>query len=426
MQISLLARTNVVLGLAAVAIAAVSVIVVNRTVIEPISERSAENRAALLVLTAREWAQVATELRHDFEVEVLMNSGIIVANPPLQIPPSTSISRYYESLVQSIETLTGRQVQVREADDLLWVDVPVSASQFVQVGFASELRDVQEVYVGVVLLVAGALILLLTSFLLMGRVVAPLVHVANEAASFRATAPFTALPEAGPKELRTLVRSFNQMAQDVTDLLSNRTVLLAGISHDLRTPLARMRLNLELIRDRLESSEVDRLSNNIQQMEDLISQALEFVHESREVSRTVQIRDFMTEVVTAFDPEIDLDFKGVNRTEMQIARGALKRVLENLLANASEHAENPSVLVKATSEQLVIRVIDSGPGIPEEHRKEVFQPFFRLEGSRTRKTGGSGLGLAVVAQLCHAHSWNIRISDAAGRGTVVILKIPLI
>lgn len=413
-----------VLGFAAVAIAAVSVVVVNRTVIDPVSERSAENRAALLVLTAREWVQIAAEHRHDYEVEALMNSGIIVANPPLQIPPSKATSRYYESLVQSIEALTGKEVQVREADDLLWVDVPVSASQFVQVGFASELRDVQEVYVGVVLLVAGALILLLTSFLLVSRIARPLVHVANEAASFRATAPSKPLPEAGPKELRTLVRSFNQMAQDVTDLLSNRTVLLAGISHDLRTPLARMRLNLELIHHRLKSTEIDRLSNNIQQMEDLISQALEFVHESREPSVTVPIRDFVTEVVTAFDPEINPRFEGVHLLEMQLAQGALKRVLENLLTNAREHAKNPSVVVKAAESRLVIHVIDKGPGIPEEHRKAVFQPFFRIEDSRTRKSGGSGLGLAVVAQLCQAHGWNVSIGDADGQGTLVRLEIP--
>ncbi|MCE2437726.1 MAG: HAMP domain-containing protein [Pseudomonadales bacterium] len=424
-QGSLLVRTNVVLGLAAIAIAAVSLFVISQTVITPIVAGSAKNRAALMVLTARDWANISPEQRPYFELDVLRESELIISNPPLKFERFESPSRYNRSLVENIEALLGQPVEIQTDEDHLWVEIPVSNSQTVQVGFASELRDAQEVYIGIVLLVAGEFILLLTSFLLVGRIARPLVHVAEAAASFRGTEPFEPLPEEGPKELQVLVRSFNEMARDVTELLSNRTVLLGGISHDLRTPLARMRLNLELIKDNLSQTEVERLSNNLQQMEDLVRQALEYVHASSESLEPTCLHEIVTSVVASFDPEIPMFFNGDKTLEVPLAQGSMVRVLENLLENARVHADQTSVRVDVAWTAATIHVIDRGPGIPEAYRTEVFQPFFRIENARTRRSGGSGLGLAIVSQLCQSHGWRVEIAPGESGGTDVSVEVPL-
>jgi two-component system osmolarity sensor histidine kinase EnvZ len=122
--------------------------------------------------------------------------------------------------------------------------------------------------------------------------------------------------------------------------------------------------------------------------------------------------------VESYDASIPFESVGTG-AKLPLAAGALKRVLTNLISNAQQHGDGVRVRLDGTD----IHVVDSGPGIPDEFKERVFQPFFRLDSSRSSVTGGSGLGLAIVQQLCQAHGWRVRIEDPPDNGTDVIVSL---
>jgi two-component system osmolarity sensor histidine kinase EnvZ len=209
------------------------------------------------------------------------------------------------------------------------------------------------------------------------------------------------------------------MAREISALLSNRTTLLAGISHDLRTPLTRMRLALELLPADVDPKLIERFERNLETMDSLIGDALRFARGTGETPQPVLLRPFVEEVVEGYNVRITFTADGDPSLTVKLASGALKRVLTNLIGNAQQHGDNVRVHLDGTE----IHIIDSGPGIPDEFKEQVFQPFFRLDTSRSTTTGGSGLGLAIVQQLCQAHGWRVRIEDLPGGGTDVVVSL---
>jgi two-component system osmolarity sensor histidine kinase EnvZ len=208
------------------------------------------------------------------------------------------------------------------------------------------------------------------------------------------------------------------MAQEISLLLTNRTTLLAGISHDLRTPLTRMRLALALLPDDVDPQLVERFERNLESMDELISDALRFARGTHEIPQEIELYPFVEEILASFDQSITLERQAPPEHRAIVAPSAFRRVLINLISNGWQHGGAVTVVV---NEQHV-DVIDDGPGIPEQHRQEVFQPFFRLDSSRSATTGGSGLGLAIVQQLCQAHGWIVSIHAGRQGGTRVRLQ----
>jgi two-component system osmolarity sensor histidine kinase EnvZ len=208
------------------------------------------------------------------------------------------------------------------------------------------------------------------------------------------------------------------MAREISILLSNRTTLLAGISHDLRTPLTRMRLALELLPSDVDPKLVARFERNLEAMDALIGDTLRFARGAGETPQEIELVPYVEDVLASFDPPIPLTVDGPD-VRISVAPGALQRVLVNLLNNGLQHGDNVRALLRGNE----IHVIDSGPGIPEAAREEVFQPFFRLDHSRNVNTGGSGLGLAIVQQLCQAQGWRVRIQEGPEGGADVVVVL---
>jgi two-component system osmolarity sensor histidine kinase EnvZ len=217
----------------------------------------------------------------------------------------------------------------------------------------------------------------------------------------------------------SLARSFNTMAREISALLSNRTTLLAGISHDLRTPLTRMRLALALLPENVDPKLIARFERNLEVMDGLIGDALRFARGTQEPAQEVELAPFVRDVLAGLEQPIPLTVEHTDGLRLPIAPGALQRVLANVVGNGLQHAE--AVRVHLDGRQ--IHVIDAGPGIPPEAREAVFQPFFRLDSSRNVSTGGSGLGLAIVRQLCQAQGWRVAIQDAPGGGSDVVITL---
>lgn len=412
---TLLARTNLVLGVGATALALTSIIALAVFVILPIENRSADDEAGLIVLSAKTWVELEAARRPAFEIELLQNHDLIISAERRNLPLVEEGNRYYELIESKLSERLDNPVRLMESDDLLWVDVPM-ANYVMQIGFSSQRRDVQPVYVGIVIILIGAIIVAVTSGFIVRRLAGPLSRTAEAVEAFRGAGGFQDLPEEGPEELVTLAASFNAMARDVTDLLANRTTLLAGISHDLRTPLTRMRFAVELLPDDVDPEVVERFERNLTAMEELISDALRFSRGAGEEPHEVAFREYLEAVVANIDEELRVDWRGTIPDSVSIATGAFQRVVGNLVRNAQQHGGGAEVVVDC-EEDLALHVIDDGPGIPEAERDKVFQPFYRLDNSRSRATGGSGLGLAIVYQLCQAHGWSVTLASSARGGT---------
>jgi len=235
------------------------------------------------------------------------------------------------------------------------------------------------------------------------------------------------LPEDGPSELVTLVRTFNQVTHQVKALLANRTILLAGIAHDLRSPIARMRLALEMLPPSADPELVERMLRAVDNMTHLVNQSLEF---SRGVgqnpSQEVDVGELIGELVEdARRSGADIQWQSCRTRVHLLPPMALRRILTNLLDNAVRYGEGGTIEIACTCEgrRTTVSVADRGPGIPVDELEAVFEPFYRVDKSRSSVTGGSGLGLAIAKQLADSNDWLLSIRPRRGGGVVASLTI---
>ncbi|MDE0421420.1 MAG: ATP-binding protein [Gammaproteobacteria bacterium] len=428
---SLLARANLVLGISASAIAFTSIVALAVFVILPIENRSADDEAGLIVLAAKTWVELDAARRPAFEIEMLENHDVTVSAHTLDLPYVEEGNRYYDLLASKLNERLDEPVRLMESDpyteddyEMIWANIPLGG-YVMQVGISPQRQNVQPLYVGFVIVLFGAIIVSVTSGFIVRRVAQPLSRAAQAVEAFRGAGGFQPLPEEGPEELVTLAASFNAMARNVSELLVNRTTLLAGISHDLRTPLTRMRFALEMLPDTVDKHLVDRFERNLTAMEDLIADALRFSRGAGEEPTNVDFRRYLETVAADIDEDLAVVWRDEPPPFVQLATGAFRRVVANLVKNARQHGGGAELVVDCDRD-LVVHVIDDGPGIPADDRDKVFQPFYRLEGSRSRATGGSGLGLAIVAQLCQAHGWQVQLADSPTGGTdaQVVVVLP--
>lgn len=232
------------------------------------------------------------------------------------------------------------------------------------------------------------------------------------------------LPEDGPYEIRRAASAFNGMRNRIQTLIEDRTHMLAAMSHDLRTPLTRLRLRLEFLPD---SSERSKMLRDIADMEEMVNVTLRFISHSvaDEHRESVDFVNLLTELCVDMDnplPEFELD--GQRAIRITCAPVAIRRAFTNLIDNARRYGKGAQLRVRLVPDEVLVEVSDHGPGIPESERENVFRPFYRLEPSRNRDSGGSGLGLAITRSVIRAHGGDVTLHDAAGGGLLVRVRLP--
>ena len=257
---------------------------------------------------------------------------------------------------------------------LVWANVPVGG-YVLQIGISPERRAAEPLYVIISVVLFGTVIVFAASAHIVRRVAGPLSDAARAVESFRGAESFAALPEEGPAELVTLAASFNAMARDVSELISNRTTLLAGISHDLRTPLTRMRFAVELLPDDVAPDMRERLERNLTAMDELISNALRFARGTGEAAQALDFKEYLQTVVTSIDDDLAIEWRADLPGQVDLAPEAFQRVITNLVVNARQHGGGAEIVVDTRNNALVVHVIDHGPGIPEQDGRRFSSPF---------------------------------------------------
>jgi signal transduction histidine kinase len=233
------------------------------------------------------------------------------------------------------------------------------------------------------------------------------------------------IPVTGPAEVRQATRAFNEMQERIRRFVEDRTQMLAAISHDLGTPITRLRLRAEFVED---EEQQKKMLADLDDMEKMVFSALSFARDeaASEPHAMVDIRTLLHRVcddmADAGQPVL-LDV-GADAVAYGCRPAALRRALTNLIDNAVKYGREARVSLDATPDTILIRIDDDGPGIPEELREEVFKPFRRLEASRSRETGGSGLGLTVARTIIRAHGGNVTLMNRSEGGLRVELDLP--
>ncbi len=395
----------------------------------PMGRRATADLAALMVLSAQTWAELPPATRDDFERELGARHGLVIQPAGTPLPDRTSYLPYRLLLEQALAERLGYAVSVRITGEpeYYWAELP-AGSRILRIGFARDRIGAQPPYAFATIFATLLVIAIATALLLARRLTRPLSGLARAARALGHGATPEPLPETGPAELADLAHAFNRMARDVRELLANRTTLLAGVSHDLRTPLARLRLAVEMLPGDTDPKLLDGLKSDLETMDTMLGQHLELARGGAdEPVETVDLRELVDGVVA------DARRAGVSvrwtpcavPVPCAVRPQALVRIVTNLLDNAYRYGAGREIEAECAreGEQVVIRVLDRGPGIPETDREAVFRPFHRLESARSAACGGSGLGLAIARQLTNVNQWEIALDPRPGGGTVAHVSI---
>lgn len=279
-------------------------------------------------------------------------------------------------------------------------------------------------YIFIMWMVGISLILFAIATLFMRNQVRPIRRLAMVADRFGRGLEVPDFKPAGALEVRQAASAFNLMQERIRRQISQRTDMLAGVSHDLKTPLTRIKLQLALLKD---NPDVASIQTDVTDMETMLEGYLAFARgEGGEEAAETNLSELLREVAEGARREgaaIDLHIEG--ETVLPLRRDAFRRCLTNLVSNSMLHAEHIAIRAGQREDGVVITIDDDGPGIPAEQRQEVFRPFYRLDTSRNRETGGVGLGLSISRDVIRGHGGEIALDDSPLGGLRVQIRLPL-
>jgi signal transduction histidine kinase len=254
----------------------------------------------------------------------------------------------------------------------------------------------------------------------------PLNTLATSAEALGRGTPVAPLPERGSEEVRRLTKAFNEMQNRLSRFVADRTQMLAAIGHDLRTPITSLRLRAELIEDEEMRT---KMVGTLEEMQSMVEATLEFARDDSrsEESRMVDLASLLSSLADDHaDMGRSVTFEEAERLPYLCRPIALRRAIDNLVANAVEHGGSARISLRRDAGGPVIVVDDDGPGIPAEQIEEVFKPFARLEASRSRETGGVGLGLSIARSILLAHGGELTLSNRSEGGLRAEVRLPAV
>ncbi|GAA0854893.1 two-component system sensor histidine kinase EnvZ [Aliiglaciecola litoralis] len=336
---------------------------------------------------------------------------------------------YYQFFSRQISDLLGGDAEVRISANepfLIWVNPPQDPSIWITIPMASFSEgDISPLTI--YLLVIGILSVA-GGWIFVRRLNKPLHALqvaALEVARGKVPAP---LKEQGSSEIISVTSAFNQMSKGIKQLEDDRALLTAGISHDLRTPLTRIRLASEMLPEDQEWIK-DGIVNDIEDMNDIIDQFIDYVRQdTRERRETLSLNDLIEEVVQSrnIEEHHHIDTELGSLPPAMLRKVAIKRVLDNLVENAFRYGSD-NIMIKSGHDKrrkcVFVEVRDFGPGIPEERIDDLFQPF--TQGDKARGSVGSGLGLAIIKRIVSLHKGTVALENHPQGGLVARVTLPI-
>jgi len=329
---SLYARTALTLALAFIVFQAAAFWVVYRTLIVPVAERSADDLAGLIVLSAQTLVELPPPTRAAFERELARRHGLRLTTAATAAAAEAPQFAFRAQIEAALSRRVGGPIVLRGVPGTAaaWLDIPLGGHDL-HAGFFPDRYAVKPPLAAIAVIAVGAFLSLLTALFLVRHLTVPLARAAQAASQVGAGELPEPLPETGPAELAELARRFNRMAAEVRDLLDNRTTLLAGISHDLRTPMTRLQLNLEMLRDAPSAARIDRAVADLADMNRLITGYLEL---ARTTQAEMKVRFDLAGLLEEVAADAGLSWQGAVPCEIEAGRLAMRQIVTNLVQNA--------------------------------------------------------------------------------------------
>ena len=282
----------------------------------------------------------------------------------------------------------------------------------------------QTAFVFLLWMIFASLILLFLSYFLMNKQLKPLKRLAIIAETFGRGLDAPELKSVGAYEIRQTSQAFNQMRTRINRFLKQRTDMLAGVSHDLRTPLTRMKLQVSLIKDKKAKSELEL---DINEMTAMLDSYVSFVKtESPETIENIVINDLIKDCAKNFDRskyKIQVNEKNTVQTSGRLIQ--LKRAFQNIINNSKRYGDKIIINIYLNDDGCNIEINDNGPGIPKESFEDVFKPFFTLDPSRNKLKGESGLGLTITRDIIRSHGGEIKLGKSQLGGLKLSVLLPI-
>ncbi|NBN63276.1 HAMP domain-containing protein [Microvirga tunisiensis] len=347
--------------------------------------------------------------------------------PPEPLPPPRP-KPYFDLIDHNLS----REISERIGKPF-WIDT-IGRSRFVEVRI--QLRDkvlrvvtrrsqtyASNSHIFLVWMICTSLVLIVIAMIFLRNQIRPIERLANAAESFGKGRPMETFRPSGAREVRRAAQAFIEMRRRIERQLEQRTTMLAGVSHDLRTILTRFRLQLALFGDTPETAGMKR---DVNEMNHMLEDYLAF---ARGDSGEAVVATDMSLMLEELEEEAEIIGATARSTftgepDVQLRRNAVKRSLMNLVTNAARHSTNVTITGRHADGWLTVTIDDDGPGIPPEERENVFRPFYRLDEARNQDEGGSGLGLAIARDIARSHGGDIQLEDSPQGGLRARFRIP--
>lgn len=430
---TLFAKTITTIAVVSVGYLLFTLSVIGYFMLAPVGRQSADDLASLIVLSADTWAELPPEARAPFETKLAANYHLLLTTAAVPLPDARKYLPYFFFLESALSQRTGQDIRLKgsqssSGETWYWVDITDARQNNIRIGLPSSHIGAQPPLALLLLLTVGSLATLMTAVALVRHLTNPLERLSHAAHLIGSGEWPKPIPESGPVELAAVTRSFNDMVIQVQELLANRTTLLAGISHDLRTPLARIQLALEMLSPKADPDLIKGIRSDVDQMNCLIGQFLEVSRGMEQGEKqSVDIPAMLEELANcARRSGADIRWQPEAPCHYTINPLALRRIIVNLLDNAVRYSFGKPVTLtySCASTGITIHILDQGPGIPEDQLEAVFRPFYRLEQSRNSATGGTGLGLSIARQLATSYGLFIQLRNQPSGGIEAVVTLP--
>ena len=302
------------------------------------------------------------------------------------------------------------EIKIRSKNDVIEFLVP------------KEMVSASSVRIFVLWTTLPSLVLIIIALIFLKNQTKPLVKLAKAAERFGKGDYVNDFRASGSQEIRKAALEFDRMAKRINRHLNQRAEMLSGISHDLRTPLTRLKLQLAMLKQKEVS---EKMSKDIDEMEKMLNDYLHFAKtQAQENTAKVNLNNLLSSIRKDFNNDKILLNNNVDTIELNGRPTALKRSFENIIQNGLNYGNKVHIDIQKSNKRALIIIEDDGPGIPEEQYKNVFKPFFRLDKSRSLNQSGIGLGLAIVEDIINSHGGSIQLGKSSYNGLQVKISLP--
>jgi len=386
------------------------------------AERIEEKDDADYILSLQKSAAQNLSLFLQYRKDEVLKSVFEDKRPAFQDPSRENIIA--QTLAQAFYQQLNRPFDIRVDGEEKWVQVTLQLDHGVLEVTLPERRIFSSSgYVVLLWMVGSSIILLIIATIFMRNQIRPIRRLAIAAERFGKGRDVPFFKVEGAHEVRQAAQAFIDMKERLSRQIQQRTAMLAGVSHDLRTPLTRMKLQLEL----MEGQDAADLKSDIADMERMIEAYLQFARGEgvEELART-DLKEMLETAARNANRDSERVFTDVQDDMTILLRPvAFERCIGNILGNALKYGRNAWISARRFGDMIEICIDDDGPGIPQYQREDVFKPFFRGESSRNTKTGGVGLGLPIVQDIVLAHGGRVWLDDSPRGGLRVVIDLPV-